>query len=289
MTLPYASSTMSASELLTEEQRHRTAWTWSFSKYRQFKDCHERYRLKYLEQLKVPPLSQRPFFQGSVAHKLIEETREKMQKGEAADWSQAYHDLDGVFNRYAVSVDWRDDVEVERARLEAYAICENYITLLQDFDLGRGEVYCEHWFGTHDNPLVLESGLRLVGSIDWLKIDRTSNTAWIYDAKTSQGTQYLDRDQLRLYAIAVRKQFGVEIGKVGYLMLRWKRPLLYDLDLKELDRLEQQMCEASRQVVGGAMHAVPNMSLCGPCEYSSHCNPFKGWVVDGGTRQEAEW
>lgn len=289
MTLPFDSSTTLAPDAQPDELRRLEAWTWSFSKYAKFKECHERYRLQYMEKLKVPPLSQRPFFQGSVAHKVIEQTREKLVKGECSDWSQALLDLGHVFNQYAQAVAWEDERDLQQAWLEANRIAENYIAMLEDFKLAEGETYCEHWFGTHQNPLVMESGLRLVGAIDWLKIDRATNTATILDAKTSQGTSYLDRDQLVLYALAVRKAFGVEVNKVGYLMLRWKRPLLYDVTVDEMLRLEEQMCEASRQVEAGALTAMPNLKLCGPCQYSLHCYPYKGWVIDGNTRQEMEW
>jgi CRISPR/Cas system-associated exonuclease Cas4 (RecB family) len=276
-------------KVLTPEDLKLEAWTWSFSKFKQFQECTEKYRLHYLEKMKIPPLSQKPFFQGSVAHKVVERTRGLLDTGEVDSLRKAHDALEGVFNEYAVAISWRDDQELYLARAEAREILDNYLNLLEAQSLDEGEVLCEYWFGTHDKPLLRPSGLRLVGAIDWLKLDRENGRAWVYDAKTSKGTQYLDRRQLVLYAMAVKQVFGVEIEKVGYLMLRWEKPLLYDVTQAEIDALEQELIAASKLVEAGAMGALPSMKLCGPCQYAGHCGPYKGWIFDGGTSAEVEW
>lgn len=275
--------------MLTPDEIKQEAWTWSFSKFKQYQECPEKYRLQYLEKMRLPPLSQRPFFQGQVAHKVVEQTRELLVKGEVDSLHKAFDHLDTVFDTHAAKIDWRDDVEIHQARLEAYTILENYLVLLEQMELDQGEVECEYWFGTYEKPLVRESGLRLVGAIDWLKIDRARNTALIYDAKTSQGTQYLDRRQLTLYAMAVEQIFGVSVERVGYLMLRWKKPLLYEVTAEEKDTLEQEMIAASRVVEAGGLQASPTMRLCGPCQYAGHCGPYRHWIMDGGTSAEVGW
>jgi CRISPR/Cas system-associated exonuclease Cas4 (RecB family) len=273
--------------VLTPEDLKREAWTWSFSKFKLFQECSERYRLHYLEKMKIPPLSQKPFFQGSVAHKVIERTQERLVKGEVDSLRKAHDALEGVFDEYAAAIQWRDDQELYLARAEAREILENYLALLESMALHEGDVRCEYWFGTHDKPLERPSGLRLVGAIDWLKME--NGQAWIYDAKTSKGTQYLDRRQLVLYAMAVQQVFGATIQKVGYLMLRWEKPLLYDVTQDEIDALEQELIEASKVVEAGALDAAPSMKLCGPCQYAGHCGPYKNWIFDGGTSAEVTW
>jgi CRISPR/Cas system-associated exonuclease Cas4 (RecB family) len=275
--------------VLTPEDLKLEAWTWSFSKFKQFHECTEKYRLHYLEKMKIPPLSQKPFFQGSVAHKVVERTRERLVKGEVDSLQKAHDALEGVFDEYASGVAWRDDQEVYLARAEAREILSNYLRLVEAMNLHEGEVLCEYWFGTHEKPLLRPNGLRLVGAIDWLKIDRDQGKAWIYDAKTSKGTQYLDRRQLTLYALAARQIFNVEVEKVGYLMLRWDKPLVYEVTQAQMDTLEQELVEASQHVEAGMLSAKPRMSLCGSCQYSGHCGSFRNWITDGGTSQEVEW
>lgn len=275
--------------MLTPEELKQEAWTWSFSKFKQFQECQEKYRLNYLERMKLPPLSQKPFFQGQVAHKVVEQTRDKLVKGEVDSLHKAFDALDSVFDSFSVAVNWKDDMELQQARLEAATILENYLYLLEQMQLDQGEIECEYWFGTHQKPLIRESGLRLVGAIDWLKLDREAGKAWIYDAKTSQGTMYLDKRQLTLYAMAVEQVFGTPVEKVGYLMLRWKKPLMYEVTQAEKDNLEQEMVEASKLVEAGGLGAIPTMKICGPCQYAGHCGPYRHWIMDGGTSAEVEW
>lgn len=275
--------------MLTPEELKLAAWTWSFSKFKQYQECTEKYRLHYLENMKLPPLSQRPFFQGSVAHKVIERTHERLGKGEVDSLRKAHEALDGVFEEYAAAIPWQSDVERIMARQEAGQILENYLDLIEMMGLDKGEVLCEYWIGTHEKPLVRPSGVRLVGAIDWLKLDRLNRKAWIYDGKSSKGTQYLDRRQLVLYAMAVKQIFDVEVEKVGFLMMRWEKPLLYEVTQEEMDALEQELIEASKLVEAGAMGVAPSMRICGPCQYSGHCGPYKNWIFDGGTSAEVEW
>jgi hypothetical protein len=290
VTLPEDSSTQQVRKALTDEERKDAAWTWSFSKYAKYKECTERYRLRYVEGIKIPGQSERPFFQGRVAHKIIEQTHARITTGDATEWSVAVQDMDALFDTYAEAVEWQDDRDKAQARVEAHEILANYLMLMEKHGLDAGETFCEHWFGTYQSPLILPNGLRLVGAIDWLKIDREKNEARIFDAKTSQGTRYLDRDQLVLYSAAVKHAFGVDIAEIGYLMLRWNRSLVYNVTQAEIDTLLSNMCDASRKVESGVLSASPNMQLCGTCEYSSsNCNPFRHWIMDGGTRQEAEW
>jgi CRISPR/Cas system-associated exonuclease Cas4 (RecB family) len=269
--------------VLTGDELKAAAWTWSFSKFKRFLECREKYRLEYLESMKIPPLSRKPFFQGSVAHKVVEQTREKLVKGEVDSLRRAVDDLEAVFDSYAVGINWTGDDELIKARVEAAQILENYLGLLETHALDQGEIYCEHWFGTHAKPLIRPSGLRWVGAIDWLKIDREQGKAWIWDAKTSQGTQYLDKRQLVLYAMAVEQEFGVEVEDVGYLMLRWDKPIKHKVTAEEKAQLEAEMIEASQLVESGQFETAPMMRLCGPCQYAGHCSPYSHWIMNGGT------
>lgn len=276
--------------MLTPEELKLEAWTWSFSKFKRWQECGEKYRQEYLEKQKLPPLSQKPFFQGSVAHKTVEQTRERVLKGELDSLRKAFEVLPSVFDSYAAGVDWKDDSELITARMESEAILTSYLDLIEQQELDRGEVYCEHWFGTHESPLVRPSGLRLVGAIDWLKIDRSSNMASIFDAKTSASMKYLDRRQLTMYAMAVEQQFNVDVEQVGFLMLRWQKPVFYTVSRRAIAALEQELVEASQQVEAGqGITARPAMDLCATCQYSTRCGPYRHWIVNSNLTGEVEW
>lgn len=282
--------------MLTPEELRNQAWTWSFSKFKSFQECGEKHRLHYLEGMRLPALSQRPFFQGSVAHKTVEKAHELIVRGEASDFSKAFTILDEVFDSHAENIDWRDEQERMLARGEATDLMNSYVQLLQEFGLDSPVVKCEYWIGTHESPLIRPSGVRLVGAIDWLYVDEVARTARIYDGKSSKGTKYLDKRQLILYAMAVEQIFDVRVEELGYLMMRWGKPILYRVDGDERAALEKEMASfeaelvaASQMVEAGGTGALPGMSLCSSCQYSTVCGPFRNWIIDGGTSEEVEW
>jgi hypothetical protein len=275
--------------LVTAEELRLNAWTWSFSRFKVFLECAQKYKEEYVYQDKIPPLSQKPFFQGSVAHKTAEETRERLMRGEVESMEAAHGAFDGVFTRYAEKIVWKDDTEIMKAIAEGREILTNYLGLLRAVKLDVGEVYCEYVFGTPDKPLIRPSGLRLIGSIDWLQIDRERMTARVFDAKTSQGTRYLDRRQLILYAMVVEQIFGVTVEETGYLMLRWDKPLLKSVTRQDMADLEAEMVQAATRVEAGEFKAALSMSLCGPCQYSYRCTQHKTWILNGGASSEVEW
>lgn len=270
---------------MTAEDIKLKAWTWSFSRFKKYLECPEHYRLHYLEDLKIPPLSQRPFFQGSVAHKLVEDTFAKWKAQEIPTMAEGLHDLETVFRSYAQKIDWKDEGELQRAYLEAQSLFHHYVTLLDSQGLVDPSVRCEFKFGTYEKPLILPSGLRLVGSIDWLKLNETTRTAEIWDAKTSQGANFLDPRQLDLYGLAVRTLFDYEIEKAGYLMIRWERPRRHTISVLGMSAVESALVEVSRQVERGVFDTTPAMSMCAKCQYQTQCGKFSNWIM---TSQDSE-
>lgn len=268
--------------MLTPEQLQAEAWTWSFSKFSKFQECNEFYRLKYFEKIKVPPLSEYPFLQGRVAHKITEQTRAKLIAGEVASMAAVWDVHDDLFNHYAGSIHWKSDVEIIQARLESRQIVANYVQLIEEAGLLSGEVYCEYWFGTYDAPLIRPSGLRLVGALDWLKIDRATMTGVILDGKSSRSTEYLDKRQLIMYAMAIEQLFGVRIERVGYLMMRWERPLMYTITAEDKENLERELIRTSQAAAAGAFSVKPSVKMCATCQMNPHCGHYKTWINAGG-------
>jgi CRISPR/Cas system-associated exonuclease Cas4 (RecB family) len=275
--------------LLTADELKVEAWTWSFSKFSRFQECQEQYRLQYIEKIKIPPLSQRPFFQGNVAHKVVEQTRERLVKGEIDSLRGAEDALEGVFRNYAAAINWRDDADIDAAWREACQILQNYLGMLEEMRLDAVDTECEYWFGTYQKPLEMPNGLRLIGAIDWLKLDREGKRAWVYDAKTSQRATYLDKRQLVLYAVAAEQVFGTEVSEGAFLMLRHQKPLVHEITKQDKAALLDELVAASRLVEAGATGAMPDMRVCGPCQYSGKCGPFRHWIMDGGNSHEVEW
>lgn len=297
--MPSVSLIAPAPDNETPERRVLDAWTWSYSKFARYLECQEAYRLHYIERDRVPALSQRPFLQGNIAHKLLAETWGRFQQGEVASLDVALDEIENAFARHAASIQWQSDDDVIKARLEARQLVTNYLALLQQVGIGRertADVSCEHSFGTYKHPLERPSGLRWAGAIDWLMLDREARTAVIYDTKSSISRAYLDRRQLVMYAMATEQEFDVQVEHVGYLMLRWGRVQMEPITAADKAALEAEMVSASRAVEAQAFTVQPEMRRCLACGYSNTrpngrpCPHFSHWILNTGAPDtEVEW
>ncbi len=265
----------------------RIAYTWSFSRYKMWKECNERYIFEYVMGRKIAQ-PQRPFFQGSVAHKLIEEARTlsidaKTKPEDFADVCVGH--LPSVFGKYSPKIDWKPG-EIDLAFQEAEAIARNYAHLIVENSLLTGDVQCEYTIGTDEEPCVLPNGLHLKGFIDWLKF--LPDEGIILDAKSSKSMTWLDKDQLIFYAIAAEHVFKVPVRRVAWLMLRHGKTIWYDITEADKERLTAELLEASRQVLATNFNVNPG-SQCGGCPYTHMCNPYSSWILNSGERMEVGW
>lgn len=253
-------------------------FVWSFSRFSRFKSCQEQYRLKDLERVPVPPYTQKPFLQGSVAHKTFEDLfKSYRDDGQPFTMDRAYEIQRPIFERYAANIQWRNH-ELISATETSHDLVSKYFNLLTQVgvDNPENQIECEYWFGTNDAPFWMDNGVGLVGSIDWL-IKRPDGSYLIYDAKSSQTMEYLDRDQLRFYALAVRERFGILPEQVGYLMIRKQQVIPYEITNQEVDDLLVRLYAASKQSEQGLLSATPSTKLCSGCQFSTVCRPFKEW------------
>lgn len=259
-----------------------TAYIWSFSKYKIYKECNERYTREYLQHQRLPPNSQKPFFQGSVAHNLIEEGRDAVLAGETTDLaSWCATNLARVFATHAANVtDWLPG-EIERAEVEAQEVTQAYVKLVLENELLTGRVLCEHTIGTRQKPRYLSNGVGLTGFIDWAKFISDTEVL-VLDAKTSRNTNWLDRDQLVFYALAMESEFNVVVNRVAWMMIRWGQTLWYDITEDDKSRLRSNLLTASLAVEQIDLHTDPTHGRCTPCPHSGVCATYAHWILDGG-------
>jgi CRISPR/Cas system-associated exonuclease Cas4 (RecB family) len=257
------------------------AYTWSFSKYKVYKECNERYAREYLMRLRVPPVSEKPFLQGNIAHGLIEAGRDAILMGETDDFrGWCLSRVDEHFDRHAAKIqDWGLG-EVDRARREAHQLVESYIALVLENDLLTGNVLCEHTIGTHKDPRRLDNGVGLVGYIDWAKL--AGEQTVVLDAKTSRNMAYIDKDQLVFYALALEHEFGVGVHRVAWMMIRHNKTYWYDVTPEEKASLKARLLTASQEVAQLNLTSDPRHPLCTPCVHNSDCTAYAHWLVGGG-------
>lgn len=267
------------------------AHTWSYSKYKTYKECNEQYSFAYLMRVPWEPPTHKPFFQGRVSHNLLEDGFEALTKGslspsELEAW--VVEKLPAEFYKQAEKIDdWQGDAELAKALVEAEELARNYAKLIVDNGLYGPGVECEHLVGTFQKPLILDNGLRLTGYVDWLKVD--GDTAVVLDAKTSRNMRYIDQDQLLFYAISVEKKFGVKVNRVAWMMIRTGTTLWYDITDADKERLVNNLLGASKTVVNMDIRSFPSQFLCGDCHYAESCSKYANWILHPDGSMDAEF
>lgn len=253
---------------------------WSFSKYKIYKECNERYAREYIMRLRVPPISQKPFLVGSIAHGVVEEGRLAILEGRHTDLKEYCQDnVIHHFNKHAVKVqDWTPG-EPDRVLDDALETVEKYVALILENELLAPDVLCEHTIGTHANPRWLDNGVGLTGFIDWAKI--TGDSAVVLDAKSSRTMNYIDRDQLTFYALAMEAEFGVKVERVAWMMMRYGKTYWYDVATADKESLKTRLARASAAVAEINLRSSPDHGLCMPCPHNSQCSSYQHWIIDG--------
>lgn len=254
------------------------AHTWSFSKYKVWKTCQERYVREYVMGRRIP-MPQKPFFQGKVAHEIVELGRKAYTQG-ATDNLESWclDNLDKEFDVRAQKIlDW-GPTEIDLARLEAKALATKYANLVLTNGLLEPGVECEYTIGTHKNPLKLANGLRLTGFIDWLKVMKP--TGEVLDAKTYKSTFWLDKDQLTLYAIAAEEIFDIKVTRAAWMMVRTGKTLWHDVTEADKNRLKDDLLKASAKVVQMDLKVFPNFVMCTECPHVGECARSSHWITD---------
>lgn len=258
----------------------RIAYTWSFSKYKAYKTCNEKYAFEYLMRLR-PEISQRPFFHGNIAHETIEKGFEAFKAGtiveaEFPDWIR--DNVGSVIETQVSAVkDWTGPDDVERATAEALQLTDAYVKLVLENKLLTEDTICEYAIGTFKRPMILDNGLRMTGYIDWLKIE--NNVGYVLDAKTSRSFQYIDRDQLVFYAICAEHQFKVPVERVAWMMIRQGKTYWYDVTRDEKDRLLGSLLGASHTVMKADLTSFPSFNLCRDCAFTEKCISHRNWLI----------
>ena len=124
-------------------------------------------------------------------------------------------------------------------------------------------------------------GVPFVGYIDRVFIDTTFNTLWVVDLKT--GNEPSSRLQLKVYAIALDKQFGLEARFGGF----WMAPKgmfagngePVDLETYSAEYVENQFAMARNGIEAGIFLASPS-SFCVSCPVRDYCRAQGGRLVD---------
>jgi putative RecB family exonuclease len=250
--------------------------TYSNSRLSTFESCPLQFRLRYVDQLPVPPRESVEAFLGKRVHEALERLYQSVERGYKPTMAEMLASFRDSWER-----EWSDAIHVVRSgetvrgyQLIAERCLVQYYKRHDPFDRGRtvgAELLVSY-------PLDPEKDIHLQGYVDRL-VDLGNGNYEIHDYKTSRRlpTQVeIDRDrQLALYQMGVTLQ----VPDVASIRLVWHY-LAHDRTLVST-RTPEQLRELRASVlalIGRVEQAIAAgdfpariSSLCNWCDYRPVC------------------
>jgi putative RecB family exonuclease len=257
--------------------------TFSNSRLNAYENCPMQYRLRYVDQVPIPPRESIEAFLGKRVHEALEFLYLNVGKGYKPSLQEVLYHMNEAWER-----EWSEAVHIVRTgetvagyRTIAERCVVNYYRKHDPFDRGRTlgvEVLVTF-------PLDAERDLHLQGYIDRL-VDLGGGHYEIHDYKTSRRTPSqndVDRDrQLALYQMAVTQQ----LPDVASMRLVWHylasgRTLVSIRTPDQLRRLREDVIQLIGRIEQATAERAlpPRVSpLCSWCEYKPVC---PAWPAGG--------
>jgi putative RecB family exonuclease len=250
--------------------------TYSNSRLSAYENCPMQYRLRYVDQVPVPPRESIEAFLGKRVHEALERLYQSVERGYKPTLAEV---LDGF--REGWQKEWSEAVHVVRSgetvrgyQLIAERCLVQYYRRHDPFD--RGRTVGAEMLVTY--PLDAERDLHLQGYVDRL-VDLGNGHYEIHDYKTSRrlpSQADVDRDrQLALYQMGVAQQ----VPDVASIRLVWHylahdRTLVSTRTPDQLRSLRADviaLIERVEDAVARADLPARQSQLCNWCEYRPVC------------------
>lgn len=150
--------------------------------------------------------------------------------------------------------------------------CRNrLLATIKEYDLFKAFMLSEFKFGTFRNPCVINDQLLLAGAVDLFAATSATAKGAVYDFKASKSTYYLDRDQLKVYRIALeRHKFAV--GSAGFILFKIARkPIFYAFPESEIKDTIERFVGVSKAIQDERFEFTPSVVACKLCDYRDDC------------------
>jgi len=250
---------------------------YSHSKLNTFEQCRYKYKLQYIDRVKVDIPTTVEAFMGDLVHR----TLEKLYKDLRYQKLNSLEDLLKFFNK-TWQREWTDDILIVK---QGYT-SENYKKM--------GEKYITNYYD-HYKPfnqidvLGLETQDKILlpdGNYYHVRIDKLgckANSYYVCDYKTNMRLmtqEEADSDrQLAMYSIWVKNRF-TDVGKITLLwhMLAFNKEVISERTDQELDQLQGQTVDLIRGIESCSDFPTTVTALCNYCVYQDICPSFKHQV-----------
>ena len=246
---------------------------YSHSKLSTFENCKYKYKLLYVDRIKVDIPTTVEAFMGSCVHEALEKLYTDIKFRKILTVEEVVKFYEGVWGK-----GWSEDIVIVKDYSK-----ENYL------DMGRKflrDYYKEYYPFDQFTILGLETAERLRlkdGSFYHVRIDRLAcmaGTYYVCDYKTNskmKSQEEVDSDrQLAMYSIWVKNHFK-DAKRVVLLwhMLAFNKELCSERTIEELKKLEDETIKLIKEIESTKEYPTNVTPLCSYCVYKHLCPSFK--------------
>ena len=245
---------------------------YSHSRISTFEQCRYKYKLQYIDRVKVDVPTTVEAFMGKRVH----ETLEKLYSDLKFCKENSLPDL-LKFLQEEWKKNWHDNVVIVRKGMTP----ENYLLMAIKFVSDYYETYepfTEKVIAIEKKISIdLGEGYKLIGYIDRLDF---GDDYEIHDYKTNgnlTAQEYLDKDrQLALYALAIKNEFpDAKDVKLVWHFLAFNKEMYSSRTDQELEDLKKSVIDLIKEIESCKKFEPKESALCNWCDYKEICPRFK--------------
>jgi putative RecB family exonuclease len=246
---------------------------YSHSKISTFEQCKYKYKLQYIDGIRMDEAKSVELFLGSMVH----DSLEKLYKDLSFTKLLTKEELLAFYSDHW-DAKWTDDITI----VKEYS-AQNY----KDMGASYLSAYYDHYHPFDQMQVLgLETQDRLVlpdGNSYHVRIDRlgcSGDTYYVCDYKTNSSLmtqEQADADrQLAMYSIWVRKRFP-DASRVVLMwhMLKFDREVTSERSSDELEALQAQIVDRIAEIESCTDFPTNVSALCAYCQFRSICPSFK--------------
>lgn len=236
--------------------------TISKSKIICYETCPQKYKLQYIDKIKLPTMPV-ALIKGIDAHENLERYIANL-------------DLEAAMKspRTAITEAMNKDLDV--VQIETLkGFCEYEIKRAANC-IRHGKSLDKYFMPVHTEIKITSKKYGVVGVID--RVDKLFNDKiGIFDYKTGQNKSISDWNEIELmmYKLLYEEKFGETVGLLGIIYVSHLNPLRKLIPTKSLEHKVLKRIENIKDCINMELFHAPESPLFCPCEYMEWCEKYK--------------
>ena len=148
---------------------------------------------------------------------------------------------------------------------------ENLVDMIKQHGLVRNVTISEFRFGSYKNPLKLSDKLFFTGGPDIFSSDSMSTPGVLVDYKASDSSFHINEKQIFLYALALKKDLGVDVSMAGFFLFKSREAIWKKVSKERLSETVAWAESIVDNIVAENFDAFPSKSACNLCPFKKTC------------------